>query len=129
MVNNFELIKQHLTFLNERSFYFVQIIKRKKENPELKGYSRPVESFYIFNLDQFDRMMPHIIELCEKNRARAYIKMNALDANSVGLETISVLTQELRRNNWKHLSKAFNSACGICGKQDGTEKMYLIDLD
>ena len=111
MVNNFELIKQHLTFLNERSFYFVQIIKRKKENPELKGYSRPVESFYIFNLDQFDRMMPHIIELCEKNRARAYIKMNALDANSVGLETISVLTQELRRNNWKHLSKAFNSAC------------------
>jgi hypothetical protein len=55
--------------------------------------------------------------------------MNALDANSVGLETISVLTQELRRNNWKHLSKAFNSACGICGKQDGTEKMYLIDLD
>ena len=33
MVNNFELIKQHLTFLNERSFYFVQIIKRKKENP------------------------------------------------------------------------------------------------
>ncbi len=129
MVDNFELIKKNLTFLNERTFYFVQIIKRKKENPELKGYSRPVESFYIFDIDQFERLYPHIIEICEKNRARAYIKMNALDANSVGLETISVLTQELRKNNWKALSKAFNSACGICGKQDGYEKRYLVDID
>lgn len=129
MVNNFNTIKEHLIFPNERSFYFVQIIKRKKENPEMKTYSLPVESFYIFSNEQFERVMPHIIEKCEQNRARAYIKMNTLDANSVGLEAISVLTQELRQGNWKSLSKAFNSACGICGKQDGTEKLYLVDID
>ena len=129
MINNFETIKNHLNFPNERSFYFVQILKRKKENPEMKSYSLPIESFYIFSLEQFERVMPHIIEKCEHNRARAYIKMNTLDANSVGLEAISVLTQELRQGNWKSLSKAFNSACGICGKQDGTEKLYLIDVD
>lgn len=129
MINNFETIKNHLNFPNERSFYFVQILKRKKENPEMKSYSLPIESFYIFSLEQFERVMPHIIEKCEQNRARAYIKMNTLDANSVGLEAISVLTQELRQGNWKSLSKAFNSACGICGKQDGTEKLYLIDVD
>lgn len=129
MINNFETIKKHLIFPNERSFYFVQILKRKKENPEMKSYSLPIESFYIFSVEQFERVMPHIIEKCEQNRARAYIKMNTLDANSVGLEAISVLTQELRQGNWKALSKAFNSACGICGKQDGTEKLYLIDVD
>jgi hypothetical protein len=129
MVNNFNTIKEHLIFPNERSFYFVQILKRKKENPEMKTYSLPVESFYIFSNEQFERVMPHIIEKCEQNRARAYIKMNTLDANSVGLEAISVLTQELRQGNWKSLSKAFNSACGICGKQDGTEKLYLVDID
>ena len=129
MINNFEIIKNHLNFPNERSFYFVQILKRKKENPEMKSYSLPIESFYIFSLEQFERVMPHIIEKCEQNRARAYIKMNTLDANSVGLEAISVLTQELRQGNWKSLSKAFNSACGICGKQDGTEKLYLVDID
>ena len=129
MINNFEIFKNHLNFHNERSFYFVQILKRKKENPEMKSYSLPIESFYIFSLEQFERVMPHIIEKCEQNRARAYIKMNTLDANSVGLEAISVLTQELRQGNWKSLSKAFNSACGICGKQDGTEKLYLVDID
>jgi hypothetical protein len=73
--------------------------------------------------------MPHIIEKCEQNRARAYIKMNTLDMQSVALETISVLTQEIRKENWKHISKALNSACGICGKQNGTEKLYLVDID
>ena len=129
MVNNIELIKPHLIFPNERSFYFIQIIKRKKENPEMTGYSLPVESFYIFSIEQLDRVMPHIIEKCEQNRARAYIKMNTLDMQSVALETISVLTQEIRKENWKHISKALNSACGICGKQNGTEKMYLVDID
>jgi hypothetical protein len=129
MVNNIEIIKPHLIFPNERSFYFIQIIKRKKENPEMTGYSLPVESFYIFSTEQLDRVMPHIIEKCEQNRARAYIKMNTLDMQSVALETISVLTQEIRKENWKHISKALNSACGICGKQNGTEKLYLIDID
>ena len=129
MVNNIEIIKPHLIFPNERSFYFIQIIKRKKENPEMTGYSLPVESFYIFSTEQLDRVMPHIIEKCEQNRARAYIKMNTLDMQSVALETISVLTQEIRKENWKHISKALNSACGICGKQNGTEKMYLVDID
>ena len=129
MVNNLEVIKEHLIFPNERSFYFIQIIKRKKENPEMTGYSLPVESFYIFSVEQLERVMPHIIEKCEQNRARAYIKMNTLDMQSVALETISVLTQEIRKENWKHISKALNSACGICGKQNGTEKLYLIDID
>ena len=129
MVDNFDLIKQHLDFKNGKSFYFVQILRRKKENPEMKAYSIPVESFYIFSLEDFERYKPHIIDKCEKNRGRAYIKMNCLDAESVLLEQISVITQEIRKGNWKAMSRTLNSACGICGKQDGYEKLYLVDLD
>lgn len=129
MVNNFEYIKKHMSFQNERSFYFIQIIKRKKENPELKSYSRPIESFYVFSKDDLDRYMPHIIDKCEKNRARAYVKMNCLDAQSVMLENIATITRMIRDNDWKGMSKSLNSACGQCGKQDGNEKLYLVDLD
>lgn len=129
MIDNFDLIKTHLNFLNDRSFYFIQILKRKKENPEQKSYSIPVESFYIFNIEQYEHVKHRIIELCEMHRARAYIKMNCLDAQSVLLEQISLITQEIRKENWKHMSKTLNSACGICGKQNGFEKLYLIDLD
>lgn len=129
MVNNFEYIKNKLHFLNEKSFYFIQILKRKKENPELKSYSRPIESFYIFSKEQFERMMPHIIEKCEMNRARAYIKMNCLDAESVMLGQIAELTRIIRDNDWRNMPASLNSACGQCGKQNGNEKLYLVDLD
>lgn len=129
MINNVEVIKPHLTFLNDRSFYFVQILKRKKENPEQKSYSIPIESFYIYSIEQLDRMMPRIIDICEKNRARAYIKMNCLDAQSVALGMITELTQIIRKGDWKVMSAALNSSCGRCGKQDGLNKLYLFDLD
>lgn len=129
MVDNFALIRKHLRFKNKRSFYFVQILKRKKENPELKSYSIPVESFYIFNKKDFDKYKKHIIRKCEENRARAYIKMNCLDAQSVALKTISLLTETIRKENWHEMSSRFNSACGECGKQDGLEALWLIDLD
>lgn len=130
MVDNFDLIKEHLQFLdNGRSFYFVQILRRKKENPELKAYSIPVESFYIYSKDDLERYKKHIIDKCEKNRARAYIKMNCLDAQSVALKEIALITETIRNENWKELPSRLNSACGECGKQDGFEALYLIDLD
>lgn len=129
MVDNFDLIGENLRFYNEKSFYFIQIIKRKKENPELTGYSRPIESFYVFSREQFDRFKPHIIEKCEQNKARAYIKMNTLDAEKVGLMAIRVLSEEIGNRDWKSLSSNFNVACGQSGAQAETKKLYLIDID
>lgn len=130
MVDNFDLIRKNLRFQkNKRSFYFVQILRRKKENPELSSYSIPVESFYIYSKKDFDKYKKHIIEKCEKNRARAYIKMNCLDAQSVALKTIALITESIRKENWHELASRFNSACGECGKQKGFDALYLIDLD
>lgn len=129
MINNIEILKPHLQFFNERSFYFIQIIKRKKENPDMKSYTRPIESFYVFSLEQLDRMMPHIIEKCEQNRARAYIKMNTLDAQDVGLTAIRVISEQIAGKDWKAMQSNFNMACGRCGRQEGEDLLYLVDID
>jgi len=152
-VDNFKLIRDNLKFLNERSFYFIQVLKRKKENPEMSAYSELMGYFYIFNLEQFDEAMPKVIELCEKHRARAYVKMNVLDARSVMCKQGELLFQDMRKDGWNYIKKnvrrimrialnirfgwwqnivqsyLFNSACGQCGKQDGADKLYLVDLD
>jgi hypothetical protein len=39
MVDNFEIIKSLLQFDSEDDFYHLQILKRKKENPELGSNS------------------------------------------------------------------------------------------
>ena len=95
----------------------------------MKSDSIVIDNFYIFSVDQLTKVMPHIITKCEENKARAYIKMNCLDAQSVMLEMISVLSHNIREEKWKEFRSALNSACGKCGKQNGTEKLYLVDLD
>ena len=73
MVNNFELIKNYLEFQNERSFYFIQILKRKKENPEMNAYSIPIESFYVFSIEQYEKLEKRIIELCNMQDRKSVV--------------------------------------------------------
>lgn len=47
MINNLELILPLLEFLSEDDFYHLQIIKRKKEHPELGSNSYVVKTYYI----------------------------------------------------------------------------------
>ena len=35
MINNFDLIRSYLKFENSGDFYFIQLISRRKDNPEL----------------------------------------------------------------------------------------------
>jgi hypothetical protein len=36
MINNFQAIRDLLTFGDEDKFYFIQIYKRRKDNPDMK---------------------------------------------------------------------------------------------
>ena len=47
MIDNFELIKSLLKFESPDDFYHLQILKRKKENPELGSNSRVVKTYYV----------------------------------------------------------------------------------
>lgn len=128
-VDNFKLIGEHLYFANERSVYFIQVIKRKKENPDMHGDSLSIDSFYVHSINDLNRFMPHIIQKCKDYNARAYIKMNCLDAQSVMLEQIAEITRVIRDGRWNDMPRTLNSACGKCGKQLCNEKYYLVDID
>ena len=54
MRNNFEQIRNILKFEDDY-FYFIQIIQRKKENPELGSSNRVIRSYNISSLEKFDK--------------------------------------------------------------------------
>ena len=84
MVDNFDLVSKILSFNSPDDFYFVQIIKRLKDNPNddknqgnyhaggcyLKGYR-------IRSIDDLMNLKPEIIKICHENNARAYITVNS----------------------------------------------------
>lgn len=84
LVDNFDLVSKILSFNSPDDFYFVQIIKRLKDNPNddknqgnyhaggwyLKGYR-------IRSIDDLMNLKPEIIKICHENNARAYITVNS----------------------------------------------------
>ena len=67
MRNNIELIEPLLDFTLPNTFYFVQILKRRKENPEMKSNTSVIDNFYLYGPNDLAKLMPKIIEKCEKH--------------------------------------------------------------
>ena len=84
LVDNFDMVYKLLEFNpNGDDFYFVQIIKRYKDNPnddKRQGNYRNgawyLNSWRIHSVDELKQLRPQIINICNQNNARAYITIN-----------------------------------------------------
>lgn len=78
-LDNSALIRERiLKYDNKGDFYFVLILKRRKDS---KGHmvegvnedNRLIKHFFLYSLDYYDRKLDAIRKLCDQNDARAYI--------------------------------------------------------
>jgi hypothetical protein len=54
MVDNFEQIKKLLNYNSEADFYFLQIMRRKKENPTLTSNTKIIDELFINSNEYLD---------------------------------------------------------------------------
>jgi len=72
MIDNLDKIKPLLNFESEDDFYYLQILQRKKENPELGSNSRVIKNYYIKSVEELEKsilksklyVMNSMIEQC-----------------------------------------------------------------
>ena len=126
-IDNTNLIRPLLKFPNENSFYFLEILKRRKENPEMTRHAKLIRDFYIYSFKEFDELMPRIIELCEENNARAYFRLNVRDSEKIALQYNKRLAELLITKDYKAIPKAYPSVVGEY--HSDPEKTWVIDLD
>lgn len=131
IVDNFDLIREHLVFNSPDEFYFVQIIQRKKDGNEglhvRNGY-RLIRSYYIYSLEDFDNLKGRIKELCGSNNARAYINLNVRNAKEAALECIKRYTDLVLNNNAFQGNNIWDSVCGGV-RARGYKALWIIDVD
>lgn len=127
MVNNFELIKNFVEFDSEDDFYLCQVLRRRKENPEMKKDSINIDNFYFKSKDDFDKYKERIIEICDRNIARAYIRLNRRSFKQIAFETNFIIADILKKGNYREVPKAYLSACGQFNNE--TNKKWILDLD
>lgn len=106
-------------------FIVVQILQRKKDNPDLKINSKKLKSYNFFSWDELENQLSSIQEICDTENARAYIRLNKQNAIEVSLRTISKMTDNIRNGLAFNNYKVWNSMSG----QEGAKNWWVLDID
>jgi len=127
MVNNFEIIRSLLEFSDSDTYYFIQILKRRKDNPNLAKDMIVIDDIFIYSLPHFDNIKDYIIQTCETNNARAYFRLNKRSAKKTAFQMLKRITDLIISEDYKAVRGAFSS---VSGEFHGdADKKWIVDID
>lgn len=127
MIDNFDKIINIMSFDDTNDFYFIQLIKRKKDNPDMKGDSVVIKDWYVSSVDYLLSKKNSMIEMSNQYNARLTIRINKRNYKNLGLKMISDITKKLENENYKGLKSCFSSVAGQYSSD--TDKKWIIDID
>lgn len=128
MTDNFNQIRGLLTFDSEDDFYFCQIIKRKKENPDVGSNSVLIKSFYIKSVEQLDKLREEMIVLATLNNARVCINLNRRSFERLAYQMLKKVTDIIINKDFKSIKNAYDSVCGEFSNEK-VDKKWIVDID
>ena len=135
MINNFNQIGKILDIqsfivkdiIKDEECFFLQIIKRRKDNPEMKRDAWFLHYMYIRNSDHLFFLQDEIIQFCNDNNARAYINLNPVSKKKVALGTLELISKNLASDNY-NIDNCYISTMGKT-KSPKEARLWLIDND
>jgi hypothetical protein len=127
MIDVFEKIKPLLVFESEDDFYYLQILQRKKENPEIGSNSRVIKNYYIGSVEYLEKRYGEIKSLCNQFNARAMLRLNKRSYSKVAFKTMQNIANSMANGEYSFIKKSYDRACGN-GHNDKS-KTWIIDLD
>jgi len=128
MIDNFEQIRKLLQFEDPAEFYYISIMQRNKDGVKVASSHdncRRIRTFYVFSLEEFDRVTPFIKEICDKINARCYIELNRKDIFQCQLECIKRLAECIQHGTTK--SRAIMDS--VVGGAPSRDKLWMVDAD
>lgn len=127
MIDNFNQIKDILEFDSEDDFYHLQILKRKKEHPELKSNAIVIKSYYISSIDYLIEKKEEIIAICNHHTARACINLNRRSFEKIAFQLLRKVTDQILNKDFRSARKAYESVCGAYPNEKN--KKWIVDID
>lgn len=130
-VDNFQNVREIMNFTKPGdTLYFVELIKRKKDNPDMTVSREFIKQFYFLSEKEYNDAEPTIKTLCQQLKCRAYIYLNARSKAIVDKYT-KIYTDRFAKN--KKLAKRFgnNPMAFAAGRSfDAPDRpLCFIDID
>jgi hypothetical protein len=130
MIDNFELVKPMLKFDSDDDFYFIQILQRKKDNPNgvngSNNSSRLIKAYFINSVEHLDVFKDEMIFFANYFNARVGINLNKRSYEKTAFNTLKKTAELMHNKNYQMVKRAWNTSCGI---HNGCDKIWLLDID
>jgi hypothetical protein len=108
-------------------FYFVQVLKRRKDNTNMEKDMVILNNFYIDSLEDFDKKLPFIKWVCDSENARAYFRLNKRNYKDLAPHMVKRVVEIAFGNDCHALKNVFDSVAGEF--HSDPDKKWLIDVD
>lgn len=125
-IDNSIAVRSFLSF-NKDDFYFLQIIKRRKDNPDMELGTVVLKNYYIQSFEEYDKLIPIVKRQCEFENARAYFRLNKRNYKNIGLKLVNRALVYISSNNYTPLRNVFDTIAGEC-PSDPVRK-WVVDVD
>lgn len=132
-IDNFDLIARHLDLDDDDKYYFVQIIRRKKDNPNANfRYAEYPKYWTVRNGDDLLAIKDDVKNMCSIYNARAYIRLNPR-SNRLATERASeIIRDAIRNRRTVSFDEAYSIASGHSFRSRSHTKNFpvtMIDID
>lgn len=130
MTDNFNLLQPYLDFSGPDTFYFLQIIRRRKDNPGLKRHLKFIKDFSITSNLRYESIQDEVKDLCVCHNARAYLRMNRRNFRDITFFTLKYSAELIQNNHfYDSIKSVFATAAGKTNAEKGLNKTFIVDLD
>ena len=129
-VDNFDQIKNLLSFNEDGEFYMIQIMQRGKDQNDGRSSSsvRIIKSYFVESIEYLEDRRDEIKKLCEFFNARAVINLNKKNFKQVAMKGLEGMASLIAHEEYHKFRSVFESACGQTGACD-KNKTWIVDVD
>ena len=137
MTNNYQLFRKYL--FNEGIvesklesyksdlFFFIILVKRRKDFPEMINIDYRFKIYYLDNLEDYDKFEKEIKQCCDNFKLRAYLSVNIRSKKEVAKYNLERSVHNLVINR---VGKPWDDFFNTCKNIDPViNKRWVIDVD
>lgn len=126
MIDHFTRINDILKFDSDDDFYMLQVIKRRKENPDMETNSRILKTVYLQSEGQLLRLKDDLVDLADRHNARVYVNPSRKSFRKCTIACLKEFADRIACENYAKPYKIFDSVAGACGSK---RAVWVVDVD
>lgn len=131
--NQFYRVKDDTDY--EHPFFLIEIMERRKDNPDLDCPYRTIRWFTVYSIEEFDKLISidsEMIDYCNKHNARAYLHVNIKDSRATMTNMLHLMSKysNFNCNQLYKLPECFFTAARMQEANIKEKNMWwVIDFD